>query len=148
MKKSNRHMRLLIWCLVILIQSFVTLYSQPGSFKNTWREAPRYIPNNTSIDAPLMGNGNITMSVGWKGNCLRYYLSKNDFWRLRSQADNLSGPRVAGFVDINIEDFTNADFYAEQNISDGITSCRLSDGKRGGINAVSWVSATENLAIY
>jgi hypothetical protein len=94
-----------------------------------------------------MGNGNITMSVGYKGNCLRYYLSKNDFWRLRSQADNLSGPRVAGFLDINVDSFSDAGFYAEQNILDGITTCRLTPAKQSVLEATSWVSATENMII-
>ena len=145
MKKSIRHLRLLIMCLAILSQSFIAVNCQPGSYKNNWREAPRNIPNNTSIDAPLMGNGNITMSVGYKGNCLRYYLSKNDFWRLRSQADNLSGPRVVGFLDISIDGFNNADFQAEQLIRNGITTCRISKNGVAAIEAKSWVSATENL---
>jgi len=145
MKKSNRYLRPFIWCLAILSQSFVTMYCQPGSFKNIWREAPRNIPNNTSIDASLMGNGNITMSVGYKGNCLRYYLSKNDFWRLRSQADNLSGPRVAAFLEIIIDSFSDAGFYAEQSISNGITTCRLTSEKQSGLETISWVSATDNL---
>jgi alpha-L-fucosidase 2 len=145
MKKSIRHLRLLIWCLAILSQPFIAVNCQPGSYKNIWREAPRNIPYNTSIDAPLMGNGNITMSVGYKGNCLRYYLSKNDFWRLRSQADNLSGPRVVGFLDISIDGFNTADFQAEQLIRNGITTCRISKNGVAAIEAKSWVSATENL---
>jgi hypothetical protein len=100
MNKGKKPLRTFMFCIVIVSHSFAALFCQPGSFKNVWKESPCNIPNNASIDAPLMGNGNITMSVGYKGNCLRYYLSKNDFWRLRSQADNLSGPRVAGFLDI------------------------------------------------
>ena len=118
MNKSKRLLRALMICLVIVNHSFTALFCQPGSFKNIWNKAPSLIPNNTSIDAPLMGNGNITMSVGYQGSCLRYYLSKNDFWRLRSQADNLSGPRVAGFLDINVDSFSDAGFYAEQNLMD------------------------------
>jgi alpha-L-fucosidase 2 len=147
MNKGKKPLRTFMFCIVIVSHSFAALFCQPGSFKNVWKESPCNIPNNASIDAPLMGNGNITMSVGYKGNCLRYYLSKNDFWRLRSQADNLSGPRVAGFLDINIESFSDAGFYAEQNIIDGTTTCRLSAGKQSGLEATSWVSATENIII-
>ena len=64
---------------------------------------------------------------------------------LRSQADNLSGPRVAGFLDINISGLIDAGFYAEQSISDGITLCRITSENHSGIQARSWVSATENL---
>ncbi|WP_316817575.1 glycosyl hydrolase family 95 catalytic domain-containing protein [Pedobacter nyackensis] len=115
-----------------------------ATLKNTWTKRPQRIPNDVSIDAPLMGNGDVTMSVGYKDNSLRYYISKNDFWRLRSQSDNLSGPRVAGFVDINIEDLNDANFTAQQLIKNGITTCLLNKGA-GKIAAKSWVSATENL---
>ncbi|MEO8417074.1 MAG: hypothetical protein ABI472_25645, partial [Ginsengibacter sp.] len=30
-------------------------------FKNIWANPPQHIPNNVSIDAPLMGNGDVTM---------------------------------------------------------------------------------------
>ncbi|SMD11579.1 glycosyl hydrolase family 95 catalytic domain-containing protein [Pedobacter nyackensis] len=113
-------------------------------FKNTWTKRPARIPNDVSIDAPLMGNGDVTMSVGYKNNCLRYYVSKNDFWRLRSQSDNLSGPRVAGFVDINIEGLNDAGFTAQQMIKNGVTTCLLNKDTQQ-IAAKSWVSATENL---
>ncbi len=74
--------------------------NQALHFKNTWTKPPKNIPNNVSIDAPLMGNGDLTMSLGFDNSRLRFYLSKNDFWRLKSKADGLSGPRSVGFVDI------------------------------------------------
>ncbi|MDP4131153.1 MAG: hypothetical protein Q8939_13400, partial [Bacteroidota bacterium] len=131
--------------LFILFQVLVlTVTAQPSLYKNTWTKAPVHIPNDGSTDAPLMGNGDVTMSVGYKGHCLRYYLGKNDFWRLRSQAENLSGPRVAGFFDIKIAGFDGAGFSAGQQLSNGITTCLL---KKNGqvITARSWVSATRNL---
>ncbi len=121
-------------------------YNEVGSFINTWTKQPANIPKKVSIDAPLMGNGDVTMSVGFSGNLLRYYLSKNDFWRLKSQADNLSGPRVAGFLDIGIEGWEEAGFTAQQQLKNGITTCRLNKNGQQ-IAATSWVSATENLVI-
>lgn len=91
-----------------------------------------------------MGNGDVTMSVGYGENGLRYYLSKNDFWRLRSKADHLSGPRVVGYLDIHIEGLDHADFAAEQMIRNGVTICHLRKGDRKVV-VKSWVSATENL---
>jgi alpha-L-fucosidase 2 len=43
-----------------------------GLFKNHWTNPPSHIPNDVSIDGPLMGNGDVTMSLGYKGDCLRY----------------------------------------------------------------------------
>jgi len=132
--------------LTLLFLQFIilTMAAQPSLYKNTWVKAPEHCPNNVSIDAPLMGNGDVTMSVGFKDNCLRYYIGKNDFWRLRSQADHLSGPRVAGFFDIKITGFNNADFSAEQLLSNGVTTCLLKKSNQA-LTLKSWVSATGNL---
>src|SRR5688500_11207830 len=98
-----KRIRLFVFVMLSVVAASAQ-HSEPaiGSFKNSWTTAPIHIPNNVSIDAPLMGNGDLTMTVGYKASVLRFYLSKNDFWRLKSQSDNLSGPRVAAFLDISI----------------------------------------------
>lgn len=75
-------------------------FGQPIGYMNVWERAPLHIPNESSTDAPLQGNGDIGMCVGFERGILRYYLTKNDFWRLQSKAEHLSGPRVCGYVDI------------------------------------------------
>ncbi|MBK6284729.1 MAG: hypothetical protein IPF54_20720 [Draconibacterium sp.] len=117
---------------------------QTVSLKNYWTGAPSHIPNNVSIDAPLMGNGDLTLSVGIRENGLRFYLSKNDFWRLVSQGDGLSGPRSVGFVDVSIAGFNDATFSAEQLLQNGVTTSVLKKNNQK-IEAKSWVSATDNL---
>jgi len=122
----------------------LSLNDGSGAFKNIWTKPPSHIPNDVSIDAPLMGNGDVTMSVGFKADRLRYYLSKNDFWRLRSKADGLSGPRVVGFVDVKVNGFNEDSFSAEQSLRNGVTICLLQKDKQS-VTTRSWVSATENL---
>jgi alpha-L-fucosidase 2 len=126
----------------LFILYFSAGISQPASQNNIWTKPPSHIPSQFSVDAPLMGNGDVTMSLGYVPNRLRYYLSKNDFWRMESQADKLSGPRIVAFVDINLNEFPDNGFYAEQNLGDGITTCMFS-GKR--LQVKSWVSATGNI---
>ena len=133
-------------CFLCLLLRHKIVNQRLESFKNTWTTAPINIPNNVSIDAPLMGNGDLTMTVGYKAGVLRFYLSKNDFWRLKSQSDNLSGPRVAAFLDISIEGFNDAEFNAEQSIQNGITTCRLNTNGQS-IEVISMVSATDNQVI-
>src|SRR6187402_339147 len=94
---------LLLFTVNAFAQNTKSVNNSVEVFKNYWTKSPLRIPNSVSIDAPLMGNGDVTMSVGYKGNTLRYYVSKNDFWRLKSKSDNLSGPRVVSFLDIAIE---------------------------------------------
>ena len=128
--------------MLCLQLGLVNGFTQMPAFKNTWVNAPVNIPNDNSIDAPLQGNGDITMSVGYVPGRLRYYLGKNDFWRLQSQFDKLAGPRVAGYLDITIDEISRTNFTAEQNISDGITTCVL---YKNSLKSQSWVSATDNL---
>ncbi|MBE9583233.1 hypothetical protein IM792_02115 [Mucilaginibacter sp. JRF] len=136
-------MRFTLFIIIALCLSY-TAYAQPSKYKNVWTKAPSRIPNNASVDAPLMGNGDILMSMGQVGNTLRYYLSKNDFWRLQSKADHLSGPRIAGYLDINITDVAHPYFQAEQSLFNGTTTCTFGQNNEG-IIATSWVAATDNL---
>ena len=144
MKKTITIVPLLFIILTATAQRKDTDSFYPVRYNNYWTSAPRLIPSDVSTDAPLMGNGDVTVSAGYNGGNLRYYLSKNDFWRLRSQADKLSGPRVVGFVDINIEGFSDAGFAARQSLGNGLTTCMLNKDLQK-IEATSWVSATHNL---
>ena len=123
---------------------FFSAFAQSPVYKNNWTKAPEKTPADVAIDAPLMGNGDLTMSMGYKGNSLSFYLAKNDFWRLRSKADGLSGPRVAVVLDLKIEGLKDADFTAEQLLSNGITRTFLKKGNQQ-LALKSWVSATNNL---
>lgn len=134
--------RYLVVFVFLLFVVFVK--AQPTAYKNSWEKAPSRIPNNASVDAPLMGNGDLTMSVGYKSGTLSYYLSKNDFWRLRSKADGLSGPRVVGVLDLKITGLDDASFSAEQLLNNGNTTTSLKN-QHHGLEVKSWVSATSNL---
>lgn len=120
-----------------------------SSYHNTWTKPLVSTPSDNKVDAPLMGNGDVTMTVGYKADVLSYYLSKNDFWQLISpktfsRKDDVSGPRTAGSVNVQIEGFNNARFTADQRLIDGVTTCSLaSDGHK--VEVKSWVAATDNL---
>ncbi len=133
----------------ILIEPVVSHNSDgPEKFSNTWQSAPSQIPDNNSVDAPLLGNGNVLVTAGYKNNGLRFYLSKNDFWRLVSQADNLSGPRSAGYLDINIEDKSFDGFSCDQQLADATTYIRVFNSHGDTIRAKTWVAATANLVFF
>ena len=115
-------------------------------YYNIWQEAPRFIPYESSTDAPLMGNGDVGLCVGFGDGLLRYYVTKNDFWRLQSKADHLSGPRVGGYIDLRIEGFEQAKFSARQSLADGTTTCTLAQGA-DTVDVSSWVAATRNVVV-
>jgi len=53
----------LLSLLILLFLSLISGIAQPPAFKNYWTNPPLHIPNDVSVDAPLMGNGDVTMSV-------------------------------------------------------------------------------------
>jgi alpha-L-fucosidase 2 len=132
------------WLLIPLAFFSLPVIAQPGKYYNSWTNAPIHIPSRVSTDAPLLGNGDIGTAIGYEKNTLRYYLTKNDFWRLQSKAEGRSGPRVAGFFDISIIGDHELHFKARQSLFNGETICTLS-GSRGGLQTRTWISATDNL---
>lgn len=132
--------------IIYLLLGILEIAAQPSAYINVWRQAPLHIPNESSTDAPLMGNGDIGMCVGFEKGLLRYYLTKNDFWRLQSKAEHLSGPRVGGYIDLKIKGFENANFEAEQTLNNGATKCTIKQGTNQ-CQAYSWVAATQNMII-
>jgi len=103
MDKISVNLFFLLVSIILPAQDLKCFAVNPVPFKNYWTKPPQRIPGNFSVDAPLLGNGDLTMSIGFKEQTLRFYLSKNDFWRLRSRADGLSGPRVVGFVNLTLK---------------------------------------------
>ncbi|MBB2147455.1 glycosyl hydrolase family 95 catalytic domain-containing protein [Pedobacter gandavensis] len=133
-------------CYVFLVVQLLTssVFAQMPGYKNNWAVAPAKVPSDVSVDGPLMGNGDVTMSVGFKEGDLSFYIGKNDFWRLRSKADGLSGPRIVGILGLKIDGFREAGFTAEQLLSNGITTSLLKKSAEK-LAVKSWISATRNL---
>ena len=149
MKQHQFTIFLVLSALVGFAQTQQVIAPAVYSYHNTWTTSPISTPSRNKVDGPLMGNGDITATVGYKGDVLSYYLSKNDFWQLispksPSRKDDVSGPRIVGSVDIQIEGFNNNSFAADQRLADGITTCSLSS-QGHHVDVKSWVSATENL---
>ena len=51
-------------------------------------EPAKRIPSPVSVDAPLLGNGFTGVAVGGPAECQTYFVSRNDFWRLKSSYCN------------------------------------------------------------
>lgn len=52
--------------IIYLLLGISEIAAQPSAYINVWRQAPLHIPNESSTDAPLMGNGDIGMCVGFE----------------------------------------------------------------------------------
>lgn len=139
--------------LCVLLQTFgipavppiVSAGPIPAHYQAVWTAPPQKTPANHAVDGPLMGNGDMGVCLGGSAELLRFYLNKNDFWRLKSKAGQ-SGPRPVGGFDISLPGWKGAHYRVEQTIRDGVTVVTLKNKGRV-LQVTSWVAATENLLI-
>lgn len=110
-----------------------------------WSAPPAHVPAADSVDAPLLGNGDMGVCLGGPPEALRFYLSKNDFWRLQSAFDQ-GGPRVFGYLDLRMDSLRGAACRIEQRIADGHTTVTMQRGVTV-LEVRSWVAATGNVLV-
>ena len=87
----------------------------------TFNKPPLHVPTNTVVDAPIAGNGDIGVLLSGKPEHLKIYISKNDFWQIKS-CRNKGGIKSIGGIEIKSNALIDASYYAEQNIYNGMLS--------------------------
>jgi hypothetical protein len=115
------------------------------AYRSVWTTPPGRTPANHSVDGPLMGNGDMGVCLGGSGEALRFYLSKNDFWRLKSQAGKTSS-KVFGYLDIVTDALKGGSYQVQQSICDGVTTGTF-EKDNVTVQLKSWVAATENILV-
>jgi alpha-L-fucosidase 2 len=117
-------------------------------------------PIKTSVDGPLLGNGDIGVclaeittqgedrKVRQIANGPRFWLCKNDFWKLAHDFNiGPSGPRVFGGIDVRFPGLDGGS-ETEQLLYDAVTVTKWAGDKGGAsVEVRSWVSATENMLV-
>jgi len=109
----------------------------------TWTAPPTRTPADHSIDGPLMGNGDMGVSLGGSPEALRFWVNKNDFWKLEAPT---GGPRPIGGIDIISEELKDASYHVEQHFADATTIVAIIKDQRK-VSIRSWVAATANLFV-
>ncbi len=115
------------------------------AYKAVWTSPPSRIPADHSVDGPLMGNGDIGVTLAGPPEALRFYLSKNDFWRLKSKAGQ-SSPKVFGYLDIATDLLKGSSCQLEQSIVDGTTTATFNKDNTT-VRIKSWVAAVDNVLV-
>ncbi len=113
--------------------------------KAVFTDPPERIPSNTQTDAPLLGNGDMGVAVSGAPEAQRFWLAKNDFWRLKSQY-NTAGPRVFGWIDVSIPSLAGASYHADQALYEAVTRSTFTAGALT-VKMRSWVAATKNMLV-
>jgi alpha-L-fucosidase 2 len=116
-----------------------------GQYKAIWTARPARTPANHSVDGPLMGNGDMKVGLGGPAEEQRFYLAKNDMWRLKSRYGQ-SCPVGFGHLAILVPELKGATYNIEQTWADPET---VGTFKKEGttVRVRSMVAATRNLLI-
>ena len=106
-------------------------------------------PSRTAVNAPLLGNGDMGVCIGAIDKGQRFWLCKNDFWKL-SNRPLAGGPRVFGGLDVKLPEYGGG-WPVEQRLYDAVTLSTYTRGKHGKVDGRvamrSWVAATENMLV-
>ncbi|RPE12820.1 hypothetical protein EGT74_04555 [Chitinophaga lutea] len=91
-----------------------------GKYKNVFTAPPARTPASVAVDGPLLGNGFAAAAMAGRPEQQTYYLSRNDFWRLKS-GFNESYPAVLGKLEILIPELKGASYRVEQDLFRAVT---------------------------
>ena len=96
-------------------ESIISQYKNSSDKPPQWGHYKKW-----STDALLMGNGDMGLSVGGEAESLRFWINKNDFWRLQNQHIGAQ-PKLFGWIDIKAPVMQGASYKIEQPIYNPIT---------------------------
>lgn len=86
----------------------------------TLRRPPERTPHPLIPDGALLGNGDLGVVLSGPPEALRFWLSKNDFWKARRLYPE-GGPRLFGGLDIRLAGLRGASYEVTQRLYDATT---------------------------
>ena len=118
-----------------IISAFTTEFTAP----------PKRTPSRSSVDGPLLGNGDMGVVIGGKPEAQFFILTKNDLWRLQ-HGYGKSVPLPFGTLAINIPGLEGASYKVSQDLYTATTEgvYRLN---KSAVIMQSYVAATENVLV-
>ena len=104
---------------------------------------PKATPSDKSVDGPLLGNGDVGVTLNWDSERIRFFVSKNDFWKAMPEYPH-GGPRPIGGLDLSIQGGALEKLTIEQPL-DSATIKLLCPGTVAKSALSSWVDANRNI---
>lgn len=149
---KNRYLDFLLWCGIGLFMTACRTTDQPSSALNIvsrhkicYEAPPRQIPCPYSTDAPLLGNGSMSVAVSGAPEKHVFYVCRNDFWRLKSAIDE-SFPALLGKIELSLPGLEDASYRLEQRLTDATTVAEFrKDGRT--VQYTAYVSATKDVFV-
>jgi hypothetical protein len=72
-----------------------------SQYKTLMKSPPGRVPSRDVCDGPLLGNGDLGAVISGPPEAQKFWISKNNFWRLKD-GHRQGGPRLFGGLEINI----------------------------------------------
>jgi hypothetical protein len=116
-----------------------------SQYKTVFNAPPGGVPSRDSARGPLLGNGDLGAVISGKPEAQRFWISKNNFWRLKD-GHRHGGPRLFGGLEINIPALADGTYLIEQQIYPAITTARFTKGDTHVVMR-SFVAATADFLI-
>ncbi|MCF7855843.1 MAG: hypothetical protein K9N51_13670, partial [Candidatus Pacebacteria bacterium] len=116
-----------------------------SQYKTVMEQPPRRVPSRDTVDGPLLGNGDLGAVISGNPEAQRFWISKNNFWRL-VDGHRTGGPRLFGSVEFSIPALAGATYRAEQDFYPATTTSRFTKGETN-VTMRSWIAATADLLI-
>jgi len=114
-----------------------------SQYKTVFDKPPGGVPSRDSARGPLLGNGDLGAVISGPPEAQRFWISKNNFWRLRD-GHRQGGPRLFGGLEINIPALAGATYLTEQQLFSALTTARFNkDGST--VTMRSCVTATDDV---
>ncbi|MEI6655279.1 MAG: hypothetical protein WCP45_10955 [Verrucomicrobiota bacterium] len=110
-------------------------------YKAVFDAPPGGVPSRDSVHGPLLGNGDMGAVISGKPEAQRFWLSKNNFLKLKD-GHRAGGPRPFGGLEINIPALADASYRVEQELFPAITVSRFTKGSNS-VTMRSFIPATE-----
>lgn len=135
----------------ILMYGCTSISTESESFTpqyyGEWTEAPHKMPTTTAPDGAICGNGDIGMVIGGDAGELKFYLSKNDFWKAQPGYPD-GGIAHIGHLSIKANGMQGAAFNMKQHIDDAtIRASFKSDDNKRSYGMEAWCDANRNTAV-
>jgi len=103
------------------------------------------IPSKYSVYGPVLGNGYMGVALSGQPERQEFYLSRNDFWRLKS-AHNEGYPAMLGKFEVSMPALEGSAYLAEQHLYDATTDMTFRKGDTT-VSYRSFVAATEDVFV-
>ena len=112
-----------------------------------WTAPPTRVPTQKLVDGPILGNGDLGVTLGGPPEALTWYLGMNQFWALENWRHGSVGhndlrpfpsPVQVAQVALTAPALAGSAYNLTQDIADGVVRAEFR-GANGTLRVVSWV---------